>query len=90
MNRTKINLKANKEIKKQIDKKQIYFCEACGKIFRWLTVAHRHKRTYYYDKSDKLLWNYKQWIVACIHCHEKMEEDKELTEKIFLELRGKE
>ena len=89
MNRTEINKKANIEIVKQAKAKGIMYCEICGSTIG-LTRMHRHKRRWYYDKPDKLLWNRKQWIVACIHCHEKMEEDKELTEKIFLELRGKE
>ena len=88
MNRTAINQKANREIKKQIEKLKICYCEVCGHPSVWLTIAHRHKRDWYKDKSDELLWNYKQWIVACIKDHEKLEKDKKLTEKIFLKLRG--
>jgi 5-methylcytosine-specific restriction endonuclease McrA len=51
---------------------------------------HRHKRLWYYDKPDELLWDYKQWIIACIKCHDHYEDDREGTEKIFSELRGEE
>lgn len=45
--------------------------------------AHRHKRKWYYDKPEELLWDINEWIPACINCHMKIEKDKELTEKVF-------
>lgn len=93
MNRTAINKKANREIKKQLDETKMY-CWNCHGETRvdtvWLTIAHRHKRRYYYDKPDELLWHSSQWIIVCITCHRLMEEDKKLTEEIFLKLRGQE
>ena len=93
MNRTKVNRKANKEIAKQAEARGINYCEIglSGCLRTWfLQPAHRHKRRWYYDKPDKLLWDYKQWVVGCQKCHVEIEVDKELTEKIFLKLRGKE
>lgn len=89
MNRSKVNKKANREIKKQAVERNIFRCEICCST-NWITIAHRHKRRWYYDKPDELLWDYNQWIIACIDCHSKIEKNKELTEKIFLENRGKE
>jgi len=92
MNRTKINQKANREMREQCYEKEIYYCEAriSNGCWRAVTYAHRHKRNWYKDKSNGMLWNYKQWILACPLCHEKMEKDKKLTEEIFLRLRGEE
>ena len=94
MNRTKINQKANREIKKLFEEKKVYgICEVhlsncLGNMF--LTYAHRHKRRWYYDKPDELLWDFKQVILLCVHCHEILEKDKQLTEQIFLQVRGEE
>jgi len=89
MNRTSINRKADKEITRQAVNRGIIRCEICGSN-SWLTRMHRHKRLWYYDKPDELLWDYKQWIIACIKCHDHYEDDREGTEKIFSELRGEE
>jgi hypothetical protein len=89
LNRTKINLKANKEISKQAEKIGICSCEICGSIF-WLTRMHRHKRRWYYDKPEELLWHFKQWLIACITCHDYYERRSAETEEIFVKLRGEE
>jgi hypothetical protein len=93
MNRTAINKKANREIDKQIEKLGIKTCEIGlpGCLNSWfLQRTHRHKRGWYYDKPDSLLWNYKEWCLACHKCHETIERDKKLTEETFLRLRGQE
>lgn len=87
MNRAKINQIANKEIAKQAEKYGKTKCEICGSTF-WLTRMHRHKRRWYYDKFDALLWQYEQWIIACITCHDYYEKHPEETTEIFLKLRG--
>ena len=93
MNRTKINKKANIEIAKQVDAKNIRACEIRlpGCLNAWmLERVHRRKRRWYYDKPDELLWDYKQWVIGCHSCHAKIEVDKKLTEQVFLKLRGEE
>ena len=85
MNRTKINIEANKKLKETFFNKEIRSCEArlegCqGNMF--LTLAHRHKRRWYYGQED-LLSDFNQVILACVNCHSKMEYNKELTETIF-------
>jgi hypothetical protein len=89
MNRTKINRKTNIELKK-IFQNYVYECEArlSGCMNYQLTFAHRHKRYWYYDKPDQLLWDMNQVVLACINCHSKMEQNKKLTEEVFLKLRG--
>ena len=53
-----------------------------------LTIAHRHKRSHYKTASE--LADLKQIIIACVHCHETIENNKDLTEDIFQKLRGDE
>jgi hypothetical protein len=93
MNRTAINRKANIEIVKQAKAKNINYCEirleGCLGSFA-LQRVHRHKRRWYYSRPDALLWHFKQWLIGCHNCHERIENDKELTEKIFLRERGEE
>lgn len=54
----------------------------------YLTVAHRHKRAHY--KTAEELADINQIIIACVHCHDHIEHDKELTEATFNKLRGDE
>ena len=84
--RTRINVKANKELDKLWKKKGINYCEICGGRFR-LTNMHRHKRIWFYDKPNHYLWDYKYCIRACLKCHMKLEHNKKETEKMFKKLR---
>lgn len=54
-----------------------------------LTYAHRHKRNWYLGKQE-LLSDFNQVLLACLNCHIKIEQDKQLTEYRFNELRGAE
>lgn len=62
--------------------------EGCTK--NWpLAPAHRHKRAWY--KGDaQLLADRRQWLCACQVCHDQIEIDADLTEEIFMRLRGPE
>lgn len=56
---TKINQKANRELKKLFEMEGVRSCElklpgCTGNMF--LTFAHRHKRNWYKDKPDSMLW----------------------------------
>lgn len=51
-----------------------------------LAPAHRHKRAWYKGDAE-LLADYNQWVVACQVCHDRIENDPELTEKVFRKLR---
>jgi 5-methylcytosine-specific restriction endonuclease McrA len=82
VNRTKINKKANEEMKRWCIDHDLMYCEKCGGTFG-LTFAHLHKRVWYYDKPDELLWDRSQWRLLCIECHTKIEFDKEATQKLF-------
>jgi len=55
----------------------------------FLGVAHRHERYWYYSKPE-LLSKLEQTLLACSTCHQKMDNDKELREEIFMRLRGDE
>jgi len=63
MNRTKTNNKARREIAKQVKELNLDFCEirlpGCNGLF--LASVHRHKRRWYYDKPDCLLWDRSEW-----------------------------
>lgn len=50
------------------------------------TLAHRHKRIWYVNQKEKLI-DINEVIMACTNCHEKIEHDAELTEKVFKKLR---
>jgi len=48
-----------------------------------LSFAHRHKRN-----DPRCEHTFEGTILACIPCHQKIEYDRELTEKMFKKLRG--
>ena len=88
----KINVKANRELKKLYEATDIRSCEiqleGCENTFA-MSYAHRHKRRWYYPTPEKL-WDFKQSVLACNRCHQIIEQDKDLTEEVFLRLRGTE
>ena len=89
----KINIEARKKIADMCESENLNYCElnisiACFKT-AYLAPAHRHKRIWY-RKCPEKLHDRKQWLIACINCHDKIEVDKKLTEEVFLKLRGKE
>lgn len=101
---TQINREANQKLDKIYKEKGLYeICElrisnnclprqivSYGKTLR-MTYAHRHKRDWYKvgDRME-LLSSFNQTIRACINCHQMIEHDKELSEKVFYEKRGSE
>ena len=90
MNRTKLNAKANRKLKELFLNEGVITCEARLDKNCWVhavTFAHRHKRVWYYDKPDEMLWAKDQVILACPQCHDTMEKDKEVTESLFNRLR---
>lgn len=54
-----------------------------------LAPAHRHKRAWYKGDAEKLA-DIQQWVAACQCCHDVIEHNAELTEQVFIKLRGKE
>ena len=52
-----------------------------------LTFAHKEKRLYYKNKPEDL-WTFKETVLACISCHAKIEQDRDLTLQIFKKLRN--
>ena len=88
--RGKKSILANKELVKLFTDKEIYFCElrfAGCMVGNMLSFAHRHKRREYIGREE-MLSNFNQVILGCIPCHMKIEKDAQLTERIFLVLRG--
>jgi len=86
------NAEARAIIAAKAEELELIHCEAqlVNCLWSWpLAPAHRHKRAWY--KGDvALLSDYKQWIAACQNCHDQLEVDPELTETVFLRLRGQE
>lgn len=88
----KIGKKGRENLKYREIIKGMYLPETCelklsgchGGLF--LTIAHRHKRSHY--KTAEELADKNEIVIACVNCHETIEHDKELTEKIFKKLRG--
>ena len=85
----KINLKANKVLKTKFEGTDIRSCEiqlsGCMGTFG-LSFAHRHKRAWYRGNLESLS-DFNQVVLACAHCHNKIEMDKNLTEEVFDRLR---
>ena len=82
------NLAANKKLKdvlSDIDSCEIQLHECLGSFT--MANAHRHKRSWYQGDVE-LLSDRNQVVKACVSCHDKIEFDSELTEKVFLRLRG--
>ena len=88
----KANLEANKIIKEMLSEVTYPHCElnlsGCTRNL-YLTIAHRHKRAWYKSDPQKLS-DRKQWVIACSPCHNTIEHNKDLTEKVFDNLRGNE
>jgi hypothetical protein len=87
----KRNIAANKKIKTMFEDKGIRFCElrlkGCTPDYM-LTFAHRHKRVWYRSQPE-LLFDYKQVILCCMHCHDTIERDSDMTAALFQLCRGK-
>ena len=80
---------ARARLKKVYKKKGITCCEVnlegclhCN----FLSFHHRHKRVYYYNHPG--LGSFKETILVCQSCHEKLESNKQLSEEFFKKLRG--
>ncbi len=87
--RQKINAAALRKLKKIYQDKEITTCEVRleGCLNNWaLGFAHRHKRRWYYGIEEQLS-SFDETVLACSSCHDKIEYDKELTQKVFKRLR---
>ena len=77
-----------KKAKKHVESMGITRCEVrlagCDNWF--LTYAHRQKRRFY--PNDGILLNDPdEYVLACLHCHQIMEQDPTLTKEVFSRLR---
>lgn len=84
------NIEANQILKSIMG--DVGYCEIglIGCLGNWpLQFVHRHKRAWYKGDVAKLS-DYRQVIVGCQNCHEKIEHDAELTKQVFNKLRGEE
>lgn len=98
---TQKNKDANSKLDEMYKKKGIDYCELnlsenCLKKEKYsygeklkLSYAHRHKRIWYKDKPG-LLHSFHETVRACLHCHDMIEHDAKLTNKVFTQLRGTE
>jgi hypothetical protein len=84
----KRNIDANKIIKQRFQEEGIEHCELkLEGCMDWpLQIVHRHKRVYYRDKPE-LLYAREETALGCQSCHDKIEDDRELTEEIFKRIR---
>jgi hypothetical protein len=73
-----------KRLKIEFESRGIIRCELCGSTFG-LSFAHKEKRSFYYG-TDKL-GDFNSVLLLCIPCHQKLEQSRELTIKIFKKLR---
>lgn len=88
--KTKAWKKIIPKLKKEFEARGITLCElrfdGCW-INNALGFAHRHKRRWY-NTRPHLLGNFKQVILACSSCHQKIEYNSKLTKKVFVKLRS--
>jgi hypothetical protein len=55
----------------------------------FLSFAHKEKRSWYYPLDrEPLLGDKSHVILACTNCHDKIENNKDLSDKMFEKLRG--
>jgi len=80
----KLNIIANKRLKKEYERRQITRCEICGGNFG-LSFHHRKKRLYYYTHEG--LGEFSETLLLCQSCHDKLESNRKLTEETFNKLR---
>ena len=77
---------ARKSLLKLYEKKGIRVCELgfkdCTFDYR-LSFAHRFKRS-----DPRCRHTFRQTLKSCIPCHQKLEQDSDLTEKMFKLLRS--
>lgn len=95
----KANIASRKEIAKKAEAMNLTHCEVGPVLLQYginvclynfaLAPAHRHKRAYYKGDAEQLA-DVKQWVAACQCCHDAIEFDAELTEAVFIKLRGPE
>jgi len=86
----KINIEANQKLREIYEEKGITECEIrlpdC--LIRWaLGFAHRHKRNWY--KTHIGLDSFVETVMACTSCHNQIEHNEDLTERVFKRLRPK-
>lgn len=83
--------KIRAKLKREFQEKGITRCELCG-ADNFLSFAHRKKRRYYYNQDrkeeERQLGDYKEVLLLCVPCHERLETNKELTEATFKRLRN--
>jgi len=83
------NIEARNRIAEISEEKGLNFCEiklegCLGGMY--LAPAHKHKRNWYKGNVE-LLSNFNEWICACVSCHNLIEHNEELTNKIFKQCR---
>jgi hypothetical protein len=87
MNWTKQWEKDRRKLKTIFQDKGIVTCEirkpGC-KYDNYLSFAHAHKRDWYKTRgNEELLGDFNQVLLACIPCHDNIENDKEETKRLF-------
>lgn len=95
----KANIEARQMIAKKAEAMKLTHCELGPVLITYginvclynfaLAPAHRHKRAWYKGDAEKLA-DVKQWVAACVDCHDAIEHSAELTEAVFMRLRGEE
>lgn len=82
------NMEANRILREKLG--HITSCEikldGCLGSFT-LANVHRHKRLFYKGDAERLS-DTRQVVRGCQNCHDKIEHNKELTEAVFMKLRG--
>jgi len=80
----KRNIEANKKLKEIFIDNGITRCELCNSDYA-LTFAHKERREWYRSQPE-LLSDFKQVLLLCQKCHQKMDDRSETTEKLKNEL----
>lgn len=74
-------LQASDELEEIYLEKGITLCEMCG-TDNFLSFAHRYKRN-----DPRCEHTFEGTLLLCVPCHQKIEYDRDLTDKMFKKLR---
>jgi len=80
---------ARKKLKIEYENRGIVVCELRFKgcwINNGLSFHHKRKRIEYYGCPERIGY-FNETILCCVSCHQKIENDRELTREVFKRLR---
>lgn len=87
----RINVRANKILISEYQKRGITSCEFKGENCKgdWNMSFHHRFSRWYYRSQPELLADFNETLLLCCQCHSLLQRDNKLSNEIFLRLRPK-